>query len=109
MCGLVEDNLPNTHKALGLIPGIKKIKRKINKKGNKMDSSLNLQKRHCLANTLMLAQVNLGTTSEPQKCKIINIYFTSPVMAGIRETNMCREKLTEEREEPQSEWGWDNH
>lgn len=29
-CGSVEDDLPNMHRALGLIPGITEIKRRIN-------------------------------------------------------------------------------
>lgn len=30
VCGSVEDDLPNMHKALGLIPGTTEIKRRIN-------------------------------------------------------------------------------
>lgn len=32
VCGSVEDDLPNMHKALGLIPGTTEIKRRINLK-----------------------------------------------------------------------------
>lgn len=67
-----------------------------------MNSSPNLQKGHSLANTLMLTQVNLGTTSEPQKCKIINTYLHHLSWQGFGKQTCVERNQLKTREEPQS-------